>query len=237
MHGLKVDRRRLRTRRCGVGHIDARHPGAVEHQPLCTLWAGRAPEGMALNSAHRRGVGFDLHQAHRRAARYALHHAPPIPSAHMECIGRSRCQAPATDCAAAWPRRHELRRNQGGSGALMGISARSVRTQRRLQLPMGSVQEARDIAMALPGGQARKAISADWQAVPLRFRPVIRARCGGPCTRSHASASPPEPGSAYWFDFEGCRLTHPLRPAPAHDWASGLAMVRADLTASCGRLW
>ena len=57
----------------------------------------------------------------------------------------------------------------------MGISARSVRTQRRLQLPMGSVQEARDIAMALPGGQARKAISADWQAAPSRFRSVIRA--------------------------------------------------------------
>jgi len=76
VHGLKLDRRRFRTRRCGVGHIDARHPGAVEHQPLCTLWAGRAPEGVALNSAHRRGVGFDLHQAHRRAARSALHHAP-----------------------------------------------------------------------------------------------------------------------------------------------------------------
>jgi len=219
MHGLKLDRRRLRTRRCGVGHIDARHPGAVEHQPLCTLWAGRAPEGVALNSAHRRGVGFDLHQAHRRAARSALHHAPRY---------QARTWNALADHAVKRPLRIAQRRGRGATncdeigavrGRLWAYPLAACGHSGDCNFRWAWCRRRKTLRLVLPDGQARKAISADWQAVPLRFRPVIRARCGGPCTRSHASASPPEPGSAYWFDFEGCRLTHPLRPAPTRGCA------------------
>jgi hypothetical protein len=102
--GLKLDGRRLGRRRCGR-NIDAGHSGAVEHQPLRTLWAGRASEDVALNSTHRGGVGLHLHQAHRRAACYALHHAPP----NYACTwnpSAAGCQAVAANCAWVWPQGH-----------------------------------------------------------------------------------------------------------------------------------
>jgi hypothetical protein len=190
MHGLKFDRRRLRTRRRGVGHIDARHPGAVEHQPVCTLGAGRAPEGVALNSAHRRGVGFDLHQAHPRATRHALHHAPRYQARTWNALAghavkrlqriAQQCGRGATNCddfGALWRRS-------------VAASARSVRTRQRLQLPMGSMREARAIMIGVAQWadvqSHMRRLASDALVGPLRRR----ARRGGPYTRPIRVAHP-----------------------------------------------
>jgi len=56
--------------------MNAGHSGAIEHQPLRGLWAGRTPERVTLDTTHRLGVGLNLHQPHCGPARHALHHAP-----------------------------------------------------------------------------------------------------------------------------------------------------------------
>jgi hypothetical protein len=166
MHGLKFDRRRLRTRRRGVGHIDARHPGAVEHQPLCTLGAGRAPEGVALNSAHRRGVGFDLHQAHPRAARHALHHAPRYQARtwnalagdavkRLQRIAR-QCGRGATNCDDFGALRRRL---------VAPCIRRDVRITGRTATSDGRHARGwRGHCTCIAHRQACKAAQADWQA-------------------------------------------------------------------------
>ena len=74
---LEVDGRSLGSRH--DRQMNDRHSGAVEHQPLGSLGAGRTSEGMALNSAYRRCVGLDIHQAHLCATRQTLHCCPPAP--------------------------------------------------------------------------------------------------------------------------------------------------------------
>lgn len=187
MRRLKLDRRWLRTRRRGVGQMDARHSGPVEHQPLCTLWAGRAPEDVALNSTHRDGVGFDLHQAHPRAARYALHHAPRYQARTWNALAGhavKRLQRIALGCGCGATNCDEIR-------ALRRRLWRWIRPgrpdRRRLQLPMGFMH-----GRLSPGHcrcilhrQACKAAQAGWQTVPSWRCPPSQRRCGDPCASSH----------------------------------------------------
>jgi hypothetical protein len=75
----------------------------------------------------------------------------------MECIGRSRCQAATADCAGMWPRRHELRRNQGAWGAPVSRCIRpGVRTTAAAATSDGlHAQEAGTRALHMHSASAR----------------------------------------------------------------------------------